>query len=461
MKDTIKLLEYLQKYYYEPLGLILQNVFVMWIALNKVDFFNIRLFSFEINDIKNSILFCVVCFTMILVNIIWLILNFKKPKRDSSKNTILFCISANKYSDYKYIKNILEIRVKNEIEQNLELNIQVLFTKYLASKFVLKKHINSKGFYFLNNNYNLLFICKVVNEWKDKSIPIAELTSDMGVITSRISMETQKLFMNNMSQLIEKYIIKANDDYNDGLDFSKEVILILEYISVIASLLSNNPFYSLKAIEDLGDKFAYCDSNRKSIIFIKSKYQFTYEQILINCALNEYNKYLNDKISSTYDLDLYLGKMKECKNIYYDYLLLKSAVIMLETRNSSLARELIMKAKNTKHKEDVWKLSIAFLDCYDGALIDSYLNYKSAFLIDYQDFLGIEHYISKIYAIEKSKYQLNFALGLLNDFIKEDFIVAREHYNKFIGIATLKNEYLEATSVAKKRLLIINKKNFT
>ena len=120
-----------------------------------------------------------------------------------------------------------------------------------------------------------------------------------------------------------------------------------------------------------------------------------------------------------------------------------------------------MIAKNTKHKEDVWKLSIAFLDCYDGALIDSYLNYKSAFLIDYQDFLGIEHYISKIYAIEKSKYQLNFALGLLNDFIKEDFIVAREHYNKFIGIATLKNEYLEATSVAKKRLLKINKKNFT
>ena len=126
----------------------------------------------------------------------------------------MFCIKANKYGDYYYIKKILELRVKNDIESNAELNMQVLFTKYLASKGLLKRHKKNKSKYFLKKKYNLVFFCNVINEWKDNTVPVAELSSDMGVMTSNISKETQNLFMNNMSQLLEKYLIRSSNDYN-------------------------------------------------------------------------------------------------------------------------------------------------------------------------------------------------------------------------------------------------------
>jgi len=137
----------------------------------------------------------------------------------------------------------------------------------------------------------------------------------------------------------------------------------------------------------------------------------------------------------------------------YDAHLLKAIYFFLKNRDINRALNEINKAKNKK--DAAWLYSKAFLLAYQGEdLTEVYHVYQQAFKGSTAPIIPIEveEFILNVLEGEAEKIQLWYCLGLINFFKKEDYLLAKDYFEKFIKLAQRKPNYLDYLVYAQKYL---------
>jgi hypothetical protein len=112
--------------------------------------------------------------------------------------------------------------------------------------------------------------------------------------------------------------------------------------------------------------------------------------------------------------------------------LLRSILYFLDGRQTAKARGLLLTCKDVQHTD--WRLSIAFLEAYDGRLRESLERYRSveAMPCTPSTITNVESFILRVLDEEPARYQLRFILGYINWKLKRDLVVARGFLGEFV-----------------------------
>jgi len=100
--------------------------------------------------------------------------------------------------------------------------------------------------------------------------------------------------------------------------------------------------------------------------------------------------------------------------------------------------------KANNKRDAAWLYSKAFLLAYQGGdLSQAYHAYQQAFKGSTAPIVPIEveEFILNVLENEAEKIQLWYCLGLINFFKKEDYLLAKEYFKKFISLAKEKNVF--------------------
>ncbi|MCW7471700.1 tetratricopeptide repeat protein [Leptospira kanakyensis] len=137
--------------------------------------------------------------------------------------------------------------------------------------------------------------------------------------------------------------------------------------------------------------------------------------------INKFNKYV-DKILSVYSYD-------------YRALLLKAIFTFIVENNADKALTLLKKCRRVQNNG--WKYSVAFLFAYKNDLDRAYSYYISAIKTPGENFpiLDSETFIMMVLEKEPNNSSLYFALGILNYYAKEDYILAKDYFEKFLNLS--------------------------
>jgi len=164
--------------------------------------------------------------------------------------------------------------------------------------------------------------------------------------------------------------------------------------------------------------------------------------------LSEFS-YLNKKIDK---MGKYLEVVKRFDPHNYKAHLLRGIYYFLGKRDTKAALEEIRKSKN--ERDYTWQINEAFITAYEGDLEGAHKLYKRASLGILQSPVPLEteSFIYEIVGLEPDKVQLWYCLGMINYFIKEDPISAKQCFSKFVELAENKKVFPSSISFAKKYL---------
>jgi len=88
------------------------------------------------------------------------------------------------------------------------------------------------------------------------------------------------------------------------------------------------------------------------------------------------------------------------------------------------------------------RLSFAFLKAYQGDLEEAHKSYKRAFEGHTRDprvVAQVEEFIEETLLEEPDKYQLFYCLGMVNFYVKEDWALSMENFEKFLSKEAIGN----------------------
>ncbi|WP_430885217.1 hypothetical protein [Fusibacter sp. JL216-2] len=427
--------EKLYRYYSDFLGLIIQNVIGISLIIKFYSKESTTVYTNGEFIVKDCIVLLFYAAVLILSNLFWCSWNYKFPKAKKNTHAIAVCLEAENFADYIYIRKVFIRRFKKIVESNDELNIKVVFFQYLLSKKLMNKSIDRRRKIFAKSKYNLI-ISGTVDQGNLSTGPAVKIQASLGVLTSNLNQRVQAGLADELARVLDDYVINESDDLNDRFEVGKELSIVVEYICGIASVLSGEFDYGLKAFHFVQESLLDYKLNRKAINYIKSRIEYVSNQSYLASINKAYMKYLKtmeneDEIVIREALEI----MQGMKHVEYDYHLGMASIEFLSARSIDKCRYHIDKCKEYKPRDVAWKYSKAFIDCYDDKLMTSYRMYKKILKKYYSDILGIESYITKVLSFEPDKIQFNFVLGMINEISKEDYKSAKEYYKEFLSTA--------------------------
>lgn len=407
--------------------------------------------QFKFNELKLSQIIVITTSTVLLF-LYWVFTN-KETKFKKNVIGILFIIRTENEEQYNTIKS----RLVEEIEEKLNSNFQVIFLKRSRanSKKICTETINQ---IFTKTNAKLILFgksyCGNINNTENIVIELGGAVSH-----SPIPEEIKKDLSGEMQQLIKKEIfIPKNNDIVNFKIYSEWFELVTKYIVGLSFYLSANFDLAKDIYEDLNNEVSIIRLNIPIISQIKSKIpQRLYETYNVLSKIT-YFRYRNSKDKSfLQDMKCYLDKMNKLIPETYEYLLRSSIYYFLYERNLYKSKDEIRKCKNIRDVS--WIYSDAFLDTYKGKLRDAYKKYMIAFKRNFDHILlfDIEDFITDVLEEEPDKYQLYFALGLINFHYKGDNIFAYQHFDTFIK--NINPRYVNEIKIASEYMQQIIEKN--
>lgn len=361
---------------------------------------------------------------------IWFRKSFNLPSISSNNIGIVFCLDAGNYNEYKYIKEKLIRKIERRFEEKKEVNFKIEFVPFLRSKSYRKKAASKN--INLPDNWNVL-IFGPVDSGKRDNISSIEVISNISVKHLLIPQQMKKELEMELSHLVNKYLIRLNNDLDDCEQISIEIELICEYVIGISALLSGAIDFSFNIFKDLHSELQCIRNNRSSVNYMKSKIN----NILYNNAMIISEKYLDIFLRNSLIEDLENStKFLYYANFYikdtYDYHLQLAAIYFLKDRDIKKSRLHLTNCRNIREKDVKWRYSVAFLDVYEGKFKKADQRYKQILKSNYKYAIKIDSFIEFVLEKEPEKIQLYYVLGLINYELKEDFVLAREYFNLFL-----------------------------
>lgn len=361
---------------------------------------------------------------------IWFRKSFNLPSIPSNNIGIVFCLDAGNYNEYKYIKEKLIRKIERRFEEKKEVNFKIEFVPFLRSKSYRKKAASKN--INLPDNWNVL-IFGPVDSGKRDNINLIEVISNISVKHLLIPQQMKKELEMELSHLVNKYLIRLNNDLDDCEKISIEIELICEYVIGISALLSGVIDFSFNIFKELHSELNLISINRKSINYMKSKIN----NILYNNAILISEKYLENFYRNNLKKDLensilFLEHANNYIQETYDYHLQFALLCFLKDRDIKKSRNHLTNCRKIREGDIRWQYSVAFLDAYVGDLKKAEQRYKRILKSKYKYIINLDSFMEFVIENEPEKIQLYYVLGLISYELKEDFILTTKYFNLFL-----------------------------
>lgn len=143
----------------------------------------------------------------------------------------------------------------------------------------------------------------------------------------------------------------------------------------------------------------------------------------------------SQNIEQLYIMNSYVDKILILDSYDYQALLLKAIFIFIHEKDPDKAIKILKKCKRVQN--NTWKYSMAFLYAYKNDLDRAYSYYISAIYTPGTNFpiIDSETFIMMILDKEPNNISLYFALGILNFYAKEDYVLAKEYLQKYLNVS--------------------------
>jgi hypothetical protein len=166
--------------------------------------------------------------------------------------------------------------------------------------------------------------------------------------------------------------------------------------------------------------------------------------------------YIDKPHSYLEQMKRHLDVVQEMEPGNYHAHLIRAIYHFLNSRDINKAEQSIKNAEN--ERDSAWQYSAAFLAAYKGDLEKAHKIYKRAFkgLVNPEVPLDVEIFIREVLTEEPDKIQLWYCLGMVNYFYKNDLLVARSDFSRFLGLATRTGKFSTSVEFAQKYLQEIN-----
>ena len=431
MKKTYLFLRIYNSRLFIPLSL-----FVMFLlAWNIVDVTNIFEYqrrdniSFYYFDKYNFMIFLNIIILFVAIIVHWY--DFHRINRPIKGEIGLFIIAeAKNIKEYEIIKAKINDSLLKMFSANTEkIEYEIIFPTFMKMRRVTRKYKNIQKTEKIFKKKNSIFVMKVTNEskkWDDKNEEIVIEYCGINLKNHKDSNEKanflrRKIYTQDKSDVRSiklplselasgiKYTFAKNSSDIRNLDISEELFLELSYKN---GRFANNSIEIKKRLKD-------------------DLIQVDYLNIF-----NGYYKYLDtDDEKMLGIIRNRLISVSKCSKKAYQYLIFLAVYKFLKNRDIEGATiDVIQCAKNYEDRKE-WRILEAFFLLYKGHIDQGYKKFDDVFTKDNMETeyaYDFEELIKFTLEKEPEKTQLNLAIGIINQEIRNKNILAEKHYKEFL-----------------------------
>ena len=376
------------------------------------------------------------------------------PKIKRGKLGIGIAINAESDEEKKRLKNdfINEIKKQTSLE-NSEL-FQVLI---LPEFFVEKINDQNSAMKYQRATHAHFFI---YGSWKtrmDEGKETYILNLEALVVHSPINQVTSNIFSREMSALFPRDVKIPKELELTEIPFTGDMVsFAVKHCIGIASSISGDIELAFKLHRDLWKQIKEVSISKSTYFYCVNLMRQNLPKYLYQEAIFLNDFYYDKKPSN------YLGKMKEFLDVMFsfypkDYFaLVRLGIYQFEKGEIEEAIKTTQKAIGLSGNRDtVAYYNLAFLLAYQGRLEDAHKAYKHGFsgtVRASKIILNIEEFIEGALAKNSDMVQFYYCLGMINYFGKEDMILARENFEKFISLSKQSTKFSSSVKYARKYL---------
>jgi len=458
-----KVLNYIEKYYYKPLGLILGFpviFFGLFLPINNLlDNENILTFPLRLLLVYGVL--------AIIWLVAWLILHFNLPSNKQKKIGIILCIDAENEKQKTRIKKDFIENLRKELNEHglLDLFYVVVLKDYQAERAIkILNNYNQKKDSLRRNEIDVTTLKKApkeVKKWKAFNKKVQCHFYIWGSIRKRYDVE-QKYFIETNALVRHVPVgfsisdeIKKNfkDIYGRVISFDEKIeyvgfkltadiiYLSARYIIGIASLYSYDPFTALKLHgglkEEIKSKFTPLPPNLVNVSN-NLNYLLSREYYLIASIKYRVQKNIQDAIT-------FIEKSLSMHPKYYPSLIMKAVLFFSLNRDVTETMSLLIEAKKYAENDYTWQYNIAFINMYTDEFEKGLRQYKKLFASSFKDEEKIVDecitFNNQLFIQEPDKKQTLFICGLLYYKKKDNYPPALEFFEKFENECEGTNKY--------------------
>jgi len=396
-------------------------------------------FSSGISNSLNNLNIYFLAIIILFEYILWYFsTRIKKIQKDNIG--IVIAITTENESIQERLKNDFMGNIREVIKSGSYKQFQVInLSNYHSKKIKENPHKNCIKYHNLTNGNFLVFGHCAKRIHKEKEYYYLKL--EASVIHSLIPKPISYAFGGDMSKIFPRESLVSVTDEILGFKIEAQMIgFSTKYILGMASFFSKDFTTAFKLHFSLISELEKNNSKYSDNIILDRIKSLTINILIIeSIILARINyRYKNDIDKMNYFIEI----IQKYKPNNYDAHLLKAIYFFLKNRDIEYALNEIDKAKNKK--DAAWLYSKAFLLAYHGGdLTQVYHVYQQAFKGSTASIVPIEveEFILNVLEDEAKKIQLWYCLGLINYFKKEDYLLAKEYFKKFISLAKRKNVF--------------------
>jgi len=396
-------------------------------------------FSSGISNSLNNLNIYFLVIIILFEYILWYFsTRIKKIQKDNIG--IVIAITTENESIQERLKNDFIGNIREVIKSGSYKQFQVIdLSNYHSKKIKENPHKNCIKYHNLTNGNFLVFGHCAKRMHKEKEYYYLKL--EASVIHSLIPKPISYAFGGDMSKIFPRESLVSVTDEILGFKIEAQMIgFSTKYILGMASFFSKDFTTAFKLHFSLINELEKNNSKYSDNIILGRIKSSTIDILIIeSIILARINyRYKNDIDKMNYFIEI----IQKYKPSNYDAHLLKAIYFFLKNRDIEYALNEIDKAKNKK--DAAWLYSKAFLLAYHGGnLTQVYHVYQQAFKGSTAPIVPIEveEFILNVLEDEAKKIQLWYCLGLINYFKKEDYLLAKEYFKKFISLAKEKSVF--------------------
>ncbi|MCJ7457617.1 MAG: hypothetical protein MUP17_01330 [candidate division Zixibacteria bacterium] len=423
LSDLVKVvLSFIRKNWLAPRGLL---------ALLGIEVLLLP-FLWQHFGVNSGVLKLIIAVVLILSSVSVWVIERRYPKNKRNKVGVVLAITTESKKEHLRLRSDLILGVKEVVRTKGKENILnvIEMPEYYASK--IDDHPASlQALKKADAHFIIYGSCK---QRLEKGTPHYFMALEATVIHKPIPKVISDLFAQEFSELFPRRVAFPIADEISGFEVTKEWIgFIARYIIGIAAFLSEGFDLALELFKELDLELEQIDVNLTQIRKVKARLPQRIAESSLAIANNKYLLYTKTKnIELLRQMKPLLDILKEMDPNNYVAHLLRGIYLFLVERNVEEAKKEIKKSKNTL--DSTWRYSEAFLYAYENDLDKAESSYKKAFRdgVASGAILQAEDFINDVLEIEPDKWQLWYCVGMINWRAKEDKILGRQAFERFL-----------------------------
>lgn len=397
-------------------------------------------FSSGISNSLNNLSIYFFAILILFEYILWYFsTRIKKIKKDNIG--IVIAIATDNKLIQERLKNDFTDNVKVVIKSRSYKHFQVInLSNYHSKKIKENPSKNCVKYHNLTNGNFVIFgyCAKRMHEEKEYYY----LKIEASVCHSPIPKKISQAFSGDMSKIFPRESLIPIDNEILGFKITAQNIgFTARYIVGRASFFSNDFYTAFNLHSNLINELEEDVTKHLNNVILDEIKSLTTNALIIEAIILARINYIykNDIDKMNYFIEI----VQKYRPDNYDAHLLKAIYFFLKNKDIEYALNEIDKAKNKKDAS--WLYSKAFLLAYQGDLTQAYHIYQQAF----KGFtapivpIEVEEFILNVLEKEVEKIQLWYCLGLINFFKKEDYLLAKDYFEKFIKLARRTSNFLD------------------